>query len=139
MLRCRFSHLFGKKSIIFTSNSNSTILKTLRQHPRELLKRAEILQKRLHFGYILAVRSTLKGQRKIFKSRQNTRVDFFPAKKRLRRVQNGVFPLTVVEFWGRWIVYNSRLFAQKRPFCELSVSQQEKFGQTTNFIYDKQI
>ena len=59
ILRCRFSHLFDKKSIFFTSNSNSTIMKTLRYHPRELIKRAEILQKRSHFGYILAVRSTL--------------------------------------------------------------------------------
>ena len=46
-----------------------------------------------------------------FKSRQNPRVDFFSSKKRLRRIQNGVFPYTVVEFCGRWIVYNSRLFA----------------------------
>ena len=36
---------------------------------------------------------------------------FFSGKKRLRRIQNGVFPFTVVEFCGRWIVYNSRLFA----------------------------
>ena len=35
---------------------------------------------------------------------------FFQA-RRLRRIQNGVFPFTVVEFCGRWIVYNSRLFA----------------------------
>ena len=48
---------------------------------------------------------------KDFKSRQNPRVDSFAGKKRLRRVQNGVFPFTVVEFCGRWIVYNSRLFA----------------------------
>ena len=46
-----------------------------------------------------------------FKSRQNPRVDFFLGKKRLRRIQNGVFPFTVTEFCGRWIVYNSRLFA----------------------------
>ena len=47
-----------------------------------------------------------------FKSWQNPRVDFFSGKKRPRRIQNGVFPFTVVEFCGRWInVYNSRLFA----------------------------
>ena len=46
-----------------------------------------------------------------FKSRQNPRVDRFSGKKRLRRIQNVVFPFTVVEFRGRWIVYNSRLFA----------------------------
>ena len=46
-----------------------------------------------------------------FKSRQNPRVDFFSGKKRLRRIQNGVFPFTVFKFCGRWIVYNSRLFA----------------------------
>ena len=46
-----------------------------------------------------------------FKSRQNPKVDFFSGKKRLRRIQNGFFPFTVVEFCGRWIVYNSRLFA----------------------------
>ena len=57
-----------------------------------------------------------------FKSRQNPRVDFFSGKKRLRRIQNGVFPFTVVEFCGRWIVYNSRLFAQKKPFREFRVS-----------------
>ena len=33
-----------------------------------------------------------------FKSRQDPRVDFFSGKKRLRRIQNGVFPFTVVEF-----------------------------------------
>ena len=38
-------------------------------------------------------------------------VDFFTGKKRLRRIENGVFPFTVAEFCGRWIVYNSRLFA----------------------------
>ena len=37
---------------------------------------------------------------------------FFSGKKRLRRIQNGVFPFTVVEFCGRWIVYNSRF-----PVC----------------------
>ena len=35
----------------------------------------------------------------------------FLGKKRLRRVQKGVFPFTVTEFCGQWIVYNSRLFA----------------------------
>ena len=35
---------------------------------------------------------------------------FSSGKKRLRRIQNGFFPFTVVEFCGRWIVYNSRLF-----------------------------
>ena len=46
-----------------------------------------------------------------FRSRQNPRVDFFLGKKRLRRIENGIFPFTVVEFCGRWIVYNYRLFA----------------------------
>ena len=36
-----------------------------------------------------------------FKSRQNPRVDFFLGKKRLRRIQNGIFPFTVAEFCGR--------------------------------------
>ena len=27
------------------------------------------------------------------------------------RIRNGVFPFTVAEFWARWIVYNSHLFA----------------------------
>ena len=36
---------------------------------------------------------------------------FFSGKKRFRTIQNGVFPFTVVEFCGRCIVYNSRLFA----------------------------
>ena len=49
------------------------------------------------FSHFLSERS--------FKSRQNPRVDFFSGKKRLRRIQNGVFPFTVVEFCGRWIVY----------------------------------
>ena len=57
----------------------------------------------LGFSHFLRERSS--------KSRQNPRVDFFPGKKRLRRIQNGVFPFTVVEFCGRWIVYKSRLFA----------------------------
>ena len=46
-----------------------------------------------------------------FRSRQNPRADFFLGKKRLRRIENGIFSFTVVEFCGRWIVYNSRLFA----------------------------
>ena len=49
-----------------------------------------------------------------FKSRQNPRVDFFSGKKRPRRIQNAVFPFTVVEFCGRWIVYNSRLNSPRR-------------------------
>ena len=32
----------------------------------------------------------------------------FLRKKRLRRIQNGVFPFTVSKFCDRWIVYNSR-------------------------------
>ena len=39
------------------------------------------------------------------------RLTFFLGKKRLRRIQNGIFPFTIVEFCGRWIVYSSRLFA----------------------------
>ena len=35
----------------------------------------------------------------------------FLSKERLRRIQNSVFPFTVTEFCGRWIVYNSCLFA----------------------------
>ena len=60
-----------------------------------------------------------------FKSRQNPRVDFFQGKKGLGRIENGVFPVAVAEFCARWIVYNSRLFAWKKPFCELNVSWQE--------------
>ena len=33
-----------------------------------------------------------------FKSRQNPRVDFFSAKKRLRRIQSGVFYLLLLSF-----------------------------------------
>ena len=32
-------------------------------------------------------------------------------KKRLGRIQYGVFQFTVAEFCARWIVYNSRVFA----------------------------
>ena len=46
-----------------------------------------------------------------YKSRQNPRIAFLLGKKRLRWIQNGVFPFTVAEFCARWIVYNSRLFA----------------------------
>ena len=35
----------------------------------------------------------------------------FEGKKRLRKIQNGVFPFTIAEFCARWIVYNFRLFA----------------------------
>ena len=42
------------------------------------------------FFYFLRERS--------FKSRQNPKVDFFSCKKGLPRIQNGVFPFTVVEF-----------------------------------------
>ena len=34
--------------------------------------------------------------------------------KILRRIQNGVFPFTVTEFCGRWIIYNSRLIYSRR-------------------------
>ena len=47
---------------------------------------------------------------------------FLQARKDFEGFKKGVFPFTVVEFCGRWIVYNSRLFAEKRPFRELSVS-----------------
>ena len=46
---------------------------------------------------------------------------FFKGKKRLGRIQYGVFQFTVDEFCARWIVYNSRVFAKKKPFRELSV------------------
>ena len=36
----------------------------------------------------------------LFKSRQNPRVGFFQGKKRLRRIQNGVFSFTVPEFYA---------------------------------------
>ena len=36
---------------------------------------------------------------------------FLRGKKRLQRIQKGVFPFTVAEFCARCIVYNSRLFA----------------------------
>ena len=35
---------------------------------------------------------------------------FFKAKKRLGRIQYGIFQFTVAEFCARWIVYNSRVF-----------------------------
>ena len=41
-----------------------------------------------------------------FKSPQNPRDDFFKGKKRLRRIQNEVFPFTVIaDFFTRWKVY----------------------------------
>ena len=36
---------------------------------------------------------------------------FLRGKKRLQRIQKGVFPFTVAEFCARYIVYNYRLFA----------------------------
>ena len=36
---------------------------------------------------------------------------FLRGKKRLQRIQKGVFPFNVAEFCARYIVYNSRLFA----------------------------
>ena len=82
------------------SNLIGSLSRTIQQYspPREW-----IMCELVFFSHFLRERS--------FKSRQNPRVDFFSAKKRLRRIQNGVFRLTVVEFCGRWIVYNSRLFA----------------------------
>ena len=56
-----------------------------------------------------------------FKSRQNPRADFFKGKNRLERIQYGIFQFTVAEFCARWIIYNSRVFACKEPFRELSV------------------
>ena len=36
----------------------------------------------------------------LFKSQQNPRVKFFLGKKRLRRIQHGVFSFTVAEFYA---------------------------------------
>ena len=55
---------------------------------------------------------------------------FFLGKKRLRRIQNGVFPFTLNEFCGRRIVYNSRLFA---------FPNRKHLAQKSKFSYDKQI
>ena len=56
-----------------------------------------------------------------FKSRQNPRVAFFSGKKRLRKIQNVVFPFTVVEFCGRWIVYTSPLYSRRRSRSKIEV------------------
>ena len=81
------------------SNLIGSLSRTIQQYSSP----SEWIMCELVFSHFLRERS--------FKSRQNPRVDFFLGKKRLRRIQNGVFPFTVVEFCGRWIVYNSRLFA----------------------------
>ena len=47
--------------------------------------------------------------------------DLLKGDKILGRIQYGVFQFTVDEFCARWIVYNSRVFAQKKPFRKLSV------------------
>ena len=49
-----------------------------------------------------------------FKSRQNPRADFVLGKKRLRRIENGVFPFNVVEFCSRWIVYKAPVYSPRR-------------------------
>ena len=52
----------------------------------------------------------------------------YRTRKDFEGFKNGVSPFTVAELCARCIVYNSRLFAYKRPFRELSVSYKEKFG-----------
>ena len=70
-----------------------------------------------------------------FKSRQNPRVDFFSGKKRPRRIQNGVFPFTVVEFCGRWIVYNSRLNSPRRGrFVNSAFPSKKNLAQQRNLF-----
>ena len=71
------------------SNLIGSLSRTIQQYSPP----SEWIMCELVFSHFLRERS--------FKSRQNPRVDFFSAKKRLRRIQNGVFPLTVVEFCGR--------------------------------------
>ena len=73
----------------------------------------------------------------LFKSRQNPRVDFFLGKKRLRRIQHGVFSFTVAEFYAWWIVYNSHLF--RRSFVNLAFPNKKNLAQNRSIFYDKQI
>ena len=73
----------------------------------------------------------------LFKSRQNPRVDFFLGKKRLRRIQHGVFSFTVAEFYAWWIVYNSHLFC--RSFVNLAFPNKKNLAQNRSIFYDKQI
>ena len=53
---------------------------------------------------------------------------FYRTRKDFKGFKNDVCPFTVAELFARCIVYNSRLFAYKRPFRELRVSYKEKFG-----------
>ena len=70
-----------------------------------------------------------------FKSRQNPRVDFFLGKKRLRRIQNGIFPFTVAVLWS--------IDRLQLPFIcvedAVSFSNKKHLAQNSKFIYDKQI
>ena len=70
-----------------------------------------------------------------FKSRQNPRVDFFAGKKRLRRLQNGVFPHTVVEFCGRWIVYNSVYSPRRGRFVNSAFPKTKNLAQNEVYLW----
>ena len=70
----------------------------------------------------------------LFKSQQNPRVDFFQGKKRLRRIQNGIFSFTVPEFYVRWIVYNSHLFCRRGCFINSAFPNKKNLVQKSKYI-----
>ena len=70
------------------SNLIGSLSRTIQQYSPP----SEWIMCELGFSHFLGERS--------FKSRQNPTVDSFSGKKRLLRIQNGVFPFTAVEFCG---------------------------------------
>ena len=74
-----------------------------------------------------------------FKSRQYPRVDFFYGKKRLQRIQNGVFPFTVAEFCALWIGYSSRNSRRRDCFVNSAFPNKKNLAQKSKYIYEKQI
>ena len=57
---------------------------------------------------------------------KHPRVDFFKGQKKLRRTQNGVFPLPVAEFLVQWNVYNSRCVYYHRKGIQLCEKRKQK-------------
>ena len=67
-------------------------------------------------------------------------LDFLGGRKRLRRIQNGIFPFTVTEFCGRWIMFTTPIYSCRRGhFVNSAFPNKKSLAQKSKFNWDKQI
>ena len=108
------------------SNLIGSLSRTIQQYSPP----SEWIMCELGFSHFLRERS--------FKSRQNPKVDFFSGKKRLRRIQNGVFPFPTAEFLLDGL-FTTPVYPRRRGLFVNSASPNDKnLAQKSKFIYDKQ-